>query len=150
MSCWTIICLKRKWIFQDLYCVKNPSESTFPFFCYCLSKLTFLKKYFRNTIRMSNSLDLSVLIRVQTVSNGYQQTTKVDTSQERVKLNGQKKKQMAYQCNSAWHRLGITRKNETNSYLSAEQAKPSAHFVLYVRKERSRLSAFGLRRCGNP
>ena len=55
------------------------------------SKLTFSKTSFRYTIRVSNGLDqdqtdiLSVLIWVQTVCKGYQQTSKVATySKERV------------------------------------------------------------------
>ena len=43
-------------------------------------KINFFKKIFRNTIRVSNSLDPdqdrhSVLLWVQTVCKGYQQTT---------------------------------------------------------------------------
>ena len=50
------------------------------------SKLTFSKNNFRNSIRVSNSLDpdLSVLIRYQTVYKDYQQMTKVSASKERV------------------------------------------------------------------
>ena len=63
------------------------------FFVICgfFLKLSFSKKTFKNTIRMSKSLDpdqvrrLSGLIWVQTVCKGYQQTTKVATSGERVK-----------------------------------------------------------------
>ena len=43
------------------------------------------KNYFRNTTRVSNSLDiLSVLIMVQTVFKDYQQMTKVAPNMERV------------------------------------------------------------------
>ena len=54
-------------------------------------KLTFSKKSFRKTIRVSNSSDpdqarhLLGLIWVQTVCKGYHQMTKVSTSRERVK-----------------------------------------------------------------
>ena len=47
--------------------------------CSLFSKFTFSKNSFRNTIDVSNCLDpdrMSVLIRVQTVCKGYQQTTK--------------------------------------------------------------------------
>ena len=45
----------------------------------------FSKNYFRNTIRVSNTLDHSVsLIWVQTVCKGYQQMKKVATSSERA------------------------------------------------------------------
>ena len=52
------------------------------------SKLTFSNNSFRNTIRVSNSLNpdqarlLSGLILVQTVCKGYQQTTKSIVSKE--------------------------------------------------------------------
>ena len=55
-------------------------------------KLTFSKTSFRNTIRVSNSWDpdqarhFVSLIWVHTVCKGYQQTTKVATSRERVYL----------------------------------------------------------------
>ena len=54
------------------------------------SKLTFSKNSFRNTIRVSTvwiqirTNILLVLIRGQTVCKGYQQTTKVAASKERV------------------------------------------------------------------
>ena len=53
-----------------------------------LDKL-FLKNLFRNTIKVSNGLDpvLSVLIRVHTVCKGYQRTTKVGASKEKVGKN---------------------------------------------------------------
>ena len=48
--------VKKKRIFLSFACWEN-----FPRFCCCLliffSKLTFSKNYFRNTIRVSNSLD---------------------------------------------------------------------------------------------
>ena len=61
------------------------------FSCYCchlltIFKINFSKNPFRNTIRVSNSLDrISVLIWVQTVCKG-QQTKNVTDSMERVKL----------------------------------------------------------------
>ena len=68
------------------------------FFVICgfFFKLTFSKKSFRNTFRVSNNLDpdqahvLSVFIWVQIVCNGFQQTTKVATSWERLKGKGSK------------------------------------------------------------
>ena len=70
------------------------------FFVVCgfFFKINFSKKSLRNTIRVSNSLDpdqaerfvgpdiLSGLIWVQTVCKDYQQTSKVETSRERVNL----------------------------------------------------------------
>ena len=46
------------------------------------SKLTFSKNSFKNTIRVSNSLDL---YQDQPVCKGYQQRKKVAASKERVK-----------------------------------------------------------------
>ena len=60
------------------------------FFFIFLNQL-FQKQSFRNTIRVSDSLDpnrpdvLLSLIWVQTVCKGYQQTTKVATSGESIK-----------------------------------------------------------------
>ena len=64
-----------------------PPEKFFMLFCCLLivfSKSTFLKNYFRNTIRVSNRLDpdqagyLWGLIWIQTVCKSYQQTPQVD------------------------------------------------------------------------
>ena len=55
-------------------------------------KINFYKFFYRNPIRVSNSLDLdpdrilSVLIWVQTVCLGYQKITKVAASIDRVKV----------------------------------------------------------------
>ena len=69
--------------------------------CLCYRLLIYLplhffrKKTLRNTIRVSHGLDpdrdrrsvdvLSVLIEVQTVGKGYQQTTKIAASKEKLK-----------------------------------------------------------------
>ena len=59
--------------------------------CLLFSKLSFSKNSFSNTIRVSNGSDPDQDRHtvgpdlVQTVSKGYQQTTKVATSKERVK-----------------------------------------------------------------
>ena len=72
---------------------------TFVVICRLFSKLPFSKNYFRNTIRVSNSLDpdqdrpdiLSVLFLVQTVCKGYQQTKRLLARKElkvRISLSG--------------------------------------------------------------
>ena len=60
--------------------------------CGYFLKINVFKISFRNTIRVSNSLDpdqevLSGLICIQTVCKGYLQTTIVPSSRERVKIN---------------------------------------------------------------
>ena len=50
-------------------------------------KVTFSKIYFKNTIRVVKSLDLSVLIWVQSVCKFHQQSTKVAASRPRVKCD---------------------------------------------------------------
>ena len=62
--------------------------------CWILIQNLPVQKYFRNTIRVSNGLDLdqnrhsSALIWVQTVCDGYQQTTKVAAGNVHVPATG--------------------------------------------------------------
>ena len=73
-------------MYYSCFCCRQTAD----IFLQILNKL-FLKKI-RNTIRESNGLIqirtdvLSVLIWVQTICKGYQQTTKVAADKERVKL----------------------------------------------------------------
>ena len=71
------------------------------------------QKFFQNTVSVSNGLNpdqdqsdiLSVLIWVQTVCKGYQQTIKVAASKERVKED--KMKANVYICHKIRRLMGI-------------------------------------------
>ena len=84
-------------------------------------KLTFSKKSFRNTIRVSNSLDpdqaWSGLIWVQTVCKGYQQTTKISTSGKRVTYNCSRWDSKFFYCFSEKIRLGISCESSASQIL---------------------------------
>ena len=73
------LCLPCNKIFELTLCMLGN------FSCFLLSSADFFQNQlffinsFRNIIRVTNSLDLSVLIWVQTVCKDYQQTTKVST-----------------------------------------------------------------------